>query len=147
MTVCADVGGRSGRPGRAAEIQREIRNLATVVAKGIDSPTIDQENGEREKQLRALQSRIDATRTAPAVLDLEVRRLEVEARKRIADLRGLCRRRPEEARRALESLLDGPLTITPVETEEGQRYSIEGRIATGFILSATPMGIEPMLPT
>jgi hypothetical protein len=33
-----------------------------------------------------------------AVLDLEVRRLEVEARKRIVDLRGLCRRRPEEAR-------------------------------------------------
>lgn len=125
---------------RAAEIKREIRNPARVIAKGVQSPTIDEEISVREKQLRAILSRIDATRTAPAVLDLEVRRLEVEARKRIADLRGLCRKRPEEARKALEALLDGPLTMTPVETEAGPRYSVEGRLATGLILSATPTG-------
>ena len=127
---------------RAAELKSQIRNLAGLVAKGVDSPTVAEEIGEREKQLRALQSRIDATRTAPAVLDLEVRRLEVEARKRIMDLRGLCRRRPEEARRALEVLFDGPITMTPIETDEGPRYGVEGRLASGFILSATlPGGI------
>jgi chromosome segregation ATPase len=98
-----------GLEARAAELKGEIRNLAALVAKGVDSPTIAEENAEREKRLRAVQSRIDATRTAPSVLDLEIRRLELEARKRIADLRGLCRRRPEVARRALEVLFDGPL--------------------------------------
>jgi len=117
--------------------------LAALVAKGVDSPTIAEEIAEREKHLRAVQSRIDATRTAPSVLDLEIRRLEVEARKRIADLRGLCRRRPEEARRALEVLFDGPLKMAPVQTADGPRYGVEGRLASGFILSATPTGIDP----
>jgi hypothetical protein len=44
--------------------------------------TIAEEIAERQKHLRAVQSRIDATRTAPSVLDLEIRRLELEARKR-----------------------------------------------------------------
>jgi hypothetical protein len=44
----------------------------------------------REKYLRAVQSRIDATRIAPSVLDLEIRRLEVDARKRIFRLPNAC---------------------------------------------------------
>jgi site-specific DNA recombinase len=132
---------------RATGLKGEIRNLAALVAKGVDSPTIAEEIAEREKHLRVVQSRVDATRTAPSVLDLEIRRLEVEARKRIGDLRDLCRRRPEEARRALKALFDGPLKMTPVATPDGPRYGVEGRLASGFILFATPTGIEPVLPT
>jgi hypothetical protein len=30
--------------------------------------------------------------------------------------------------------------MTPIETDEGPRYGVEGRLASGFILSATPTG-------
>ncbi len=49
---------------------------------------------------------------APAVLDLEVRRLEREARPRLADLQELLSRNVAEARKALEALFDGPTLHT-----------------------------------
>jgi hypothetical protein len=30
--------------------------------------------------------------------------------------------------------------MTPVQTEDGPRYGVEGRLTSGFILSATPTG-------
>src|SRR5262249_23286297 len=33
---------------------------------------------------------------------------------------------PDEARKALETLLSGPLRFTPVELPEGERYRVEG---------------------
>ncbi|XYI04336.1 hypothetical protein ACMHYB_30315 [Sorangium sp. So ce1128] len=44
-------------------------------------------SAEREKRLSALEARLAAIRTAPSVLDLEVRRLEKQARSRLEDLR------------------------------------------------------------
>jgi hypothetical protein len=38
----------------------------------------------------------------------------------------------------MEALLDGPLSFTPVETADGRRYHVEGRIATGALLQAVP---------
>jgi hypothetical protein len=84
--------------------------------------------GEKEKSLSAVEARIASMQTSPQVLDLEVRRLEKDARKRLSELQGLTSRRPEEARKALGSLLVGPLRFTPIETPEGQRFSIEGQL-------------------
>ena len=41
---------------------------------------------------------------------------------------------PAEARKIVEALLDGPLKFRPVETAEGKRYEVTGRIATGALL-------------
>ena len=57
--------------------------------------------------------------------------MEREARRRLRDLRGLLERNPDEARRALEALLDGPLRFQPTETPAGRRYEIRGKIAVG----------------
>jgi hypothetical protein len=45
---------------------------------------------------------------------------------------------PEGARKIVEALLDGPATFTPIETPQGKRYKVEGRIATGALLQALP---------
>ncbi|MGK3981380.1 hypothetical protein WMF38_57815 [Sorangium sp. So ce118] len=77
---------------------------------------------ERQDQLSALEARLRAAKAAPSALDLEVRRLEKEARQRLGDLRAMLERNPEEARKALETILGGPLRFTPIETPEGKRY-------------------------
>ena len=81
---------------------------------------------------------------APSVLDLEVRRLEREARTRLANLQGLLGRNVVEGRKALEALLDGPLRFTPVQTKDGRRYEITGAAAVGFLCTTdcVPKGIR-----
>src|SRR5688572_20997887 len=61
-------------------------------------------------------------------------------RGRLADLRGLLGRNPTEARKALETVFDGPLTFTPVEG--GRSYRIEGAAAVGamFTTVSDPTG-------
>jgi hypothetical protein len=48
----------------------------------------------------------------------------------------------EEGRRALEALLAEPLVCHPVETDEGKRYQISGKIAVGslFTIDGDPNG-------
>ncbi|WP_080682277.1 hypothetical protein [Sorangium cellulosum] len=112
---------------------------------------------ERQDQLSALEARLRAAKAAPSALDLEVRRLEKEARQRLGDLRAMLERNPEEARKALETLetlLGGPLRFTPIETPEGKRYRIEGVVALEAVVAvegsearavqaASPAGFEP----
>jgi len=52
--------------------------------------------------------------------------------------RGRHVRDPDEARKVVEALLDGPATFTPIETPDGRRYKVAGRIATGALLQALP---------
>jgi hypothetical protein len=68
--------------------------------------------------------------------------MEKEARRRFSDLHALLERRPEEGRRALEALLDGPLVCQPIETPEGKRYQITGQVALGslFTIDGDPNG-------
>jgi hypothetical protein len=97
---------------------------------------------EREKRMRKLQVRIEALRTSPTVIGSELSELEKEARHRLDNLREILGRNPEEARKAVGALLNGPLSFTPVQTEAGKRYEIQGSIATGalFISDSVPNG-------
>jgi hypothetical protein len=67
-----------------------------------------------------------------------VRRHEVSVRKRLEQFRELLDREPAEAGKIVEALLDGPLTFRPIETTEGKRYEVTGRIATGTLLEVLP---------
>jgi hypothetical protein len=84
---------------------------------------------------------------APSVINLETRRMEKEARRRLDNLRALFEKNPEDARRALEALLDGPLSFKPIETDDGQRYEISGKLAVGSLFTTegvpTWMNLEP----
>ena len=61
--------------------------------------------------------------------------------KKLDELKGLTERRPEDARRALERLLVGPLTMSPVETPEGRRYRVSGKTGLGS-MDGVPSGIR-----
>ncbi len=60
----------------------------------------------------------------------------------VTQLRALIRRGPQEARAAMEKLLDGKLTFTPTESASGRFYEIEGRLALGRVLRA-PASNDP----
>ena len=132
----------------ARRLRGELDRLVSALAAGTASPTVAKAIDEREKRLSEVRARLDVLRVAPGVIDLEVRRLEKEARGRLADLRGLLGRNPTEARAALEALLGGPLTFAPIDAPGGgRRYRIEGATVAGAMFStgASPTGFEPVL--
>jgi hypothetical protein len=138
---------------RAKQLKTEIERLGEAVLASSDPPhQLVRMMSEREKDLAAVEARLNTLRIAPSVLDLEARRLEKEARARLADLRGLMSRNPEQARRVLEAVLTGPLVFTPIETPEGKRYRVHAEASldraltaggAGAVLGASPAGFEP----
>jgi DNA invertase Pin-like site-specific DNA recombinase/ribosomal protein L34E len=115
------------------EIERLVMALATIDQK---PDAVIRGIADRQEQVSAIEARLRAARAAPDVLNLEVRRLEKEARARLVDFTGAMARNPEEARRVLETLLWGPLRFTPVETTDGKRYKIEGELGLDAMLTA-----------
>ena len=95
---------------------------------------------EREERLEMLEARLASIRTAPSVLDLEVRRLEKQARSRLEDFRELMGQNPDEARGALEALLHGPLRFTPVETPDREALPGRGRGRLEAMLAVEGIG-------
>jgi len=85
-----------------------------VDARNVVAPSL----GQRENQLRER-----------ARVDVELARMEKLARQRLADLTSSIQTGPLEARKALETLVAGPLQFTPVQTTEGKRYRITGELA------------------
>ena len=148
--------------GRAAKLRAEIGNIVDLMA-----VTPKAEAGhllaavhERHEELTALDTRINATKAAPETILFEVRRMEEEARKLIADLRTAAAMEPK-ARALLERIFDGKLTASRVETEDGSRFLMEGTASLAHMLalegevgmqkpslkSASPAGVEPALAT
>jgi site-specific DNA recombinase len=133
------------------ELEREVRRLkveAQRLAKALATTDEKPEAivvaiAEREKRMRTLQARVEALKASPTVIGSELSVLEKEARHRLDNLREVLGRNPEEARKAVGALLEGPLTFTPVQTEGGKRYQIQGSIATGalFTTESVPNGI------
>jgi site-specific DNA recombinase len=125
------------------QLEREASRLRVEIDRLVDAlASIDQKPeavirgiAERQDQLSRLEARLRAAKAAPSALDLAVRRLEREARHRLGDLRAMLERNPEEARKALETILGGPLRFTPIETPEGKRYRIEGVIALEAVVA------------
>lgn len=122
--------------GEASRLRAEIERLVSALASIDQKPeAVIRGIAERQDQLSRLEARLRAAKAAPSALGLEVRRLEKEARQRLGDLRGMLERNPDEARKALETILGGPLRFTPIETPEGKRYRIEGVVALDAIVA------------
>ena len=139
------------------EIKKQIRSLKDEIDKLVDAITVSpirpdsiiRRIAEREEQLKRLEARVEAMRATPAVLDMEVSCLEKEARRRLEELQELLDRNPQQARKAMETILAGPLAFRPVQTHEGPRYEIRGPIALGnlmvtegFTTDGVPSGIR-----
>ena len=118
---------------RETKLNREIHRLTQAIAL-TDQPleSLAVSLADRERQVRELRARIAVLKAAPSVLDMEVKKLESEARARLADLRGMLRRNPAEGRQALERIFTGPLVMKMIRTPEGLRFEITGRTDTGL---------------
>lgn len=134
---------RADLAAEARKLRAEIDRLVAAIAAGTASPTLGKAIEQREARLSEVNARLDVLSTAPGVIDFEVRRLEKEARTRLADLAGLIERNPTEARKALEAVFTGPLTFTRVN----KRYEIKGTAAVGtmFTTEGVPDGISTVL--
>jgi site-specific DNA recombinase len=136
----------------AVQLRTEINRLVQALASTDQKPeAIVRAIAERQEQLSTLDARLRAAKAAPEAIQLEVRRMEAEAKKRIGDLRAMLDRNPEDARKVLATLFETPLNVTPIETAEGKRFWIEGAAVVGRMLatdagclnSASPAGFEP----
>jgi site-specific DNA recombinase len=134
--------------GRAAKLRAEIANIVDLMA-----VTPKAEAGhllaamhERHEELTALHTRINATKAAPETIAFEVRRMEEEAKKLIADLRTAAAMEPSKARALVERIFDGKLTATPVETEDGPRFLMEGVASMAQMLAIEGEGGQQKPP-
>jgi len=116
----------------ATELRAEIERLVSALASAKQSPALIQALGERERRLAEVDAQIRAQLAAPEAIRFELKRMEVEARRRIEELRSLLERNPEDARRVVEALFaGGKLTTKPVTTKDGRRFLLEGTAAIG----------------
>jgi len=126
----------------ARELRVEINKLVTAVATTDDKPEpIVKAIGERQDRLSEIEARLRAVKAAPEAINLELRRMELEAKRRLADLAGVFERNPDDARDALRELFPGKLTFTSIQTAEGPRFQVEGEAVIGRFLA-----VEGRLP-
>jgi len=72
--------------------------------------------------------------------------MEAEAKRLIADLGTAATMEPSRARAFLSTLFGGPLTATPVETEDGARVQIDGTASVARMLAVETSGVGPTSP-
>lgn len=123
---------------RATKLRTEITNLVDVIAvtPKAAAASLIAGLGERQKELNELEARLRATKTAPEAITFELARMEADAKKLVANLRKTVNLAPDRARAFLEAVFDGKLTATPVETEAGPRFQVEGRASLVPMLTA-----------
>jgi hypothetical protein len=129
MAVTVGFGGRAleaPEGDRPAGRSRPTSPNVTALAKKLS---------ERQERLNELDARIRVLKTAPNVVELELRRLEVATRERLTKLHETMRGNIQEARQALQSVLESPLTMTPREDSTGREYAITGRLVLGDALA------------
>jgi DNA invertase Pin-like site-specific DNA recombinase len=138
------------REGRG--LRTEIDRLVAAVATSDDKPEpLVKAIGERQDRLNDIEARLRAVQAAPKAIDLELRRMEAEAKKRIDHLEEVFERNPDEAREALSELFPSKLTFTQIVTANGPRFQIEGEAVIGRLLAvegfpnvASPTGFEAL---
>ncbi|WP_437821394.1 hypothetical protein [Sorangium sp. So ce1078] len=137
---------------QAQQLRREVDRFAELSLEAPPDvrPVLYGKLAERQRELSAVEDRLRALRTVPGAVDLEIRRLEREARARVEELVTATRRNPVEGRGFLRALFPEGLATAPVDTPEGIRMRIEGTAVPGLALgleldgnSASPAGFEP----
>ena len=133
---------------RERQLQGEIGRLGEALLT-TDQPlaTVTQMLSEREAQLREINARVAAYKTAPNVAEMKTMRFENEAKARATDLLGMMRRSPAEARKALEKVLTGPLMFTPIDTPEGRRFQVTGQAGLGSVFGISITGVPKGIRT
>jgi site-specific DNA recombinase len=128
----------------ARELREQLARLTEAVAMGAgEVASLVTSLKDRQDRLAALVARIAQSKAAPSRMLTEVKRLEKAAKDRLANLKTLFERNPQEARRLMEALLKGKLTFTPTKRPAGNRYLVEGKLTLGGVLSTAPSESVP----
>jgi len=101
---------------RIDTLRGEMRNLTAALATGrfgahhpVQSSTVIRAIADREKEVSRLEAELELKQAAPKAIELELHRMKREARRRLADMKTIVARNPNEARSVLEALLAGPI--------------------------------------
>lgn len=95
---------------------------------------------DREEKVADLDAKIKRAKVSPKVVDMEIRRMEKEAIYRLRNMGQMMKESPAGARQAIETMLDGPLIVTP--TSDG-RFKLTGRVS---ISECDPIELEEGAP-
>ena len=140
----------------ATKLRREVDRLVAALATSDDKPdAVVRALAERQARIQELDAQIRVARMAPEAVSAEAKRLEAEARRRIADLQTVLDTNPEEARAFLAALFPGKLTWRPIETGGCRFFELTAEAVvgpaiigpSGFHKGASPAGVEPALAT
>lgn len=150
VSVIAGDGAGERRSALEAEVdslRAQLARLVEALASGGDSAALAAAIRARESNLRDLEQRFAAARSAPVPFDRAKLRRELATR--AADWKTLLRNAPPAGHTALRALISDRLTFAPQADEAGRYYAIEGKgtivpLLSGFIqVGTSPPGIEP----
>jgi hypothetical protein len=119
----------------AGKTRREIDRLVTALTLTDDKPdAIVKGIAERQARLRDLDAKITAAKTAPQVVEDTFIRIVDASLDAIRRFQETMRAHPDQARELVASLFDR-VVFTPVQTNEGPRYQLEGVAELGRLLA------------
>ena len=131
---------------RAEKLRAECARMAELAMgapKGVEAVFYEQ-IAERKAELDGIEAQLRATKAAPSAIDLEIRRMMVEAKGRIGNMRDiLANAAPEVARDLLLKLFPNGITADPItfENPEGKGHRIRKRL----VLSGESTAAWPLL--
>jgi len=132
----------------AERLRKEVDRLVAALAATDQKPdAIVRGIADRQEQLTVLETRLKAAKMAPEAVNIQLDQLEAEARKRIQNLRGLLDRNPDEGREVIRAVFEEPLKVTPIETDEGKRFWIEGSASIRQMLTTDRGCLNEASPT
>ncbi len=129
-----------------ARVRKEAARYTEALATTDERPAIVMEAiTVRDRRAREIETELAAIQKAPQLAERELKALEQQARHRLDEFHELLARNPVEARKAVEALLEGPLTFTPFLDQDGKkRISVEGPVSIGTLFTTVgdPNGIR-----
>lgn len=111
------------------EAEQQAANLAEAIALGGDVPALVARLQTADQTRQALAQQLRALGDGPIVPRVDWRLVDRQARRLLADWRGLLTRHPSEARPVLRELLEAPLRFTPILEEHRRGYRFEGAVS------------------
>jgi site-specific DNA recombinase len=140
--------------GDLAAADTQVANLAEAIAMGGDVPALVARLKIADARRLELARQRDALGDGPMVHRIDWAVLERQARRLMADWRGLLARNVPDGRQLLRELLEGPILFTPILEDSRRGVRFEGALSIGGILAgnvevtrlASPVGTGWLLP-
>jgi hypothetical protein len=121
--------------GQISETEAQLANLVEAVAIGGDVPALVARLNALDLRRQELVRQRDALGEGPLAHRLDLRSIEREARRMMADWRGLLDRNVPEGRTVLRQLLEGPIRFAPILEDDRRGVTFEGSLAIGELLA------------